>query len=134
MDASTRRKVQLGAAAAALVVAGIFAYTEKWVFATTPTKLNEIAKPSLAQLVLSDRATLGFVRFGIVLLALYAIASVPALIAGGRWLKGFGTSGLTADDALAEGADTIANLKQVIEELKAQRDEAVEIAQRSLRS
>src|SRR5262245_21159295 len=113
MNTSKRQFLQLAAAGVALVVVGVLAYHQLWVFEAAPAKID--SNPSLAQLVLSDRATLGFVRFGIVLLALYAIASVPALVAGGRWLKGFGTSGLTADDALAEGADTIANLNQVVQ-------------------
>jgi cysteine sulfinate desulfinase/cysteine desulfurase-like protein len=31
--------------------------------------------------------------------AVFVIASVPALVTGGRWLKSFGAGGLVADDA-----------------------------------
>lgn len=56
---------------------------------------------SLWNLILSDRWTLGFVRLAVLLLAVYAIASVVALITAGRWIKGFGTAGLSADDDIA---------------------------------
>ena len=49
--------------------------------------------------LLSDHVTLGFVRLAVVMLAAFVVASVPALVAGGRWLKSFGAGGLIADDA-----------------------------------
>ena len=58
--------------------------------------------------LLGDRVLVGILRLAVVVVALYAIASVPALVAGGRWVKGLGTSGILADDARIEsGASTL---------------------------
>ena len=84
--------------------------------------------------MLSDDTTLGFVRLGLVLLTVFVVASVPALIIGGRWLKGFGTTGLTADDAadashaLEEAKAKLDDTTKQLEELKQQRDEALQLA------
>jgi hypothetical protein len=63
------------------------------------------------------------VRLALVLLALFAVLSVPALVLAGRWAKGFGTSGLTADDAV-DANRTIDGLKAQIETLTRERNEA----------
>jgi hypothetical protein len=101
-----------------------------WPFDTSSPSLPR-TKPSFWQLLLADRLTLGFVRLAVVMLAVFVIASVPALIAGGRWLKGFGTGGLTADDA-ALAVDVIADLRdeldrttKELEAVKKERDDAV---------
>lgn len=90
----TRQWVLVG-----IVVAGAFgvAVSGSWVFRSSPSARPNV---SLWQLLLSDRWTLGFVRIAVFLLALYAIASIAALVAGGRWIKGFGAGGLSADDAV----------------------------------
>ena len=108
-------------AVVAVVAASTVAATQHWVFAETlPVRKKD---PSLAQLVLADRATVGFIRLAIVLLAVYVIASVPALVIAGRWSKGFSTTALTADDAVA--ADTpgvVAGRRHQIEALTKERD------------
>lgn len=84
--------------------------------------------------MLSDHVTLGFVRLGIALLALFVVASVPALIVGGRWIKAFGTGGLTADDAATANAE-LENAKKKLDDLareldaaREERDRAIEMA------
>jgi small-conductance mechanosensitive channel len=66
-----------------------------------PLEVPKGTSPSAWQLVFSNSATLGFVRLALILLALFVIASIPALFVAGRWFKGFGAGGLTADDAVA---------------------------------
>jgi hypothetical protein len=123
-----RRVLQEVAAVATLIAAFVVAWEGKWVFAKTLpiTKKN----PTFAQQIFSDRATIGFVRFGLVMLALYVIASVPALVVGGRWLRGFSTTGVTADDTVVDGAVVIAELKGKVKKLQSQRDAAKTLADR----
>lgn len=71
--------------------------------------------------LLRERFTLGLVRLGLIALALFIILSVPALMIAGRWLKGFGKEGLTADDAQDAG-NTIEEMQVQIEELTEQKD------------
>jgi len=123
------RVVQLASAAAAVVLAILLATESAWPFDASRPELP--AKPSLWQLLLSDHVTLGFVRLAFVMLAIFVIASVPALIAGGRWLKSFGAGGFTADNAAGlRGAlqATRRELDRTIHDLEAvtkERDEAV---------
>lgn len=81
--------------------------------------------PSLWQFLLSDRVTLGFLRAAIAGLVLYVAISIPALVAGGRWLRGFGTSGLTADDA-----KVVTDLEAKVVDLTNKLNEATEQADR----
>jgi hypothetical protein len=108
----TQRGVQRAGAVIIVVSAIILALADFWPFDTSPRTLP--ADPTLWQLMLSDDITLGFVRLGLVLLAVFVVGSVPALIIGGRWIKGFGTTGLTADDA--------ADASQALDEAKAKLD------------
>jgi hypothetical protein len=91
---------------------------------------------SLWQLLLSDHVTLGFVRLAFVMLAVFVIASVPALVAGGRWLKSFGAGGFIADDAAGLLGALEATKRELdrttrdLEAAKKERDEAVELAKR----
>src|SRR5258706_15607628 len=94
----TRRTAQLLVALALVAISILLALNGWWPFNTSPPALPD--KPSFWQFLLSDHLTLGFIRLGVVMLAVFVIASIPALITGGRWLKGFGTTGLTADDAV----------------------------------
>ena len=130
----SERVVQLVSAAAAVVLAILLAAESAWPFDASRPKLPE--KPSLWQLLLSDHVTLGFVRLAFVMLAVFVIASVPALIAGGRWLKSFGAGGFVADDAAdLRGALEVAEQKleriaRDLEAAKNERDEAVALAAR----
>jgi len=129
--AVTRRGLQFIAAVLVVAAAIILAVANLWPFDTSPLALP--ADPSLWQLMLSDDITLGFVRLGLVLLAVFVIASVPALIVGGRWIKGFGTTGLTADDAvdaskaLEEATTKLDAAAKELGAVKNERDEAIEL-------
>ena len=113
------RQLQIAAAVGSAAVAVWLAASDTWVFANAAPTLPD--KPTFWQLLMSEHTTLGFVRLALILTALYAIVSVPALVTGGRWLKGFGSSGFTADDAV-QADDTIEELKSQVEKLTAQRD------------
>lgn len=83
----------------------------------------------LWDVLLNDRAMLGFVRGAVAAAAIYLIASVPALVARGRWASGFGTGGIVADaahDHLKAGVDrALAQLETLREEndrLRCERD------------
>jgi hypothetical protein len=121
-----RRVLQEIAALATVVAAFVIGWEGKWVFAKTlpVTKKN----PTFAQQIFSDRATIGFVRFAIVVLALYVIASVPALVVGGRWLFGSRTRRAVADDVIADGAVVIADLTNKVRKLQSERDAAQSLA------
>jgi hypothetical protein len=124
----SERAVQLASAAAAVVLAIFLAAQSAWPFDTSRPKLP--ARPSLWQLLLSDHVTLGFVRLAVVMLAAFVIASVPALVAGGRWLKSFGAEGLIADDAADLRSALEATERELerttrdLEAVKKERDEA----------
>jgi hypothetical protein len=62
-------------------------------------------------------------------LVLYVAASVPALVAGGRWLRAFGISGLTADDA-QDARKTIAALEAKLDDVTAKMNRAATQAAR----
>jgi hypothetical protein len=126
----SNKTVQRIAAGAAVAVAIVFAVQHWWVFTGSSVPLP--AKPSLAQLVLSDWVTLGLVRLGLALLAVFIIASVPALIVQGRWLKGFSASGVTADDPIAAKDNAIDVLTAQIKVLQLERDKATALAQQAV--
>jgi hypothetical protein len=126
------RAVQLASAAAAVVVAILLAAQSAWPFDASRPRLP--ARPSLWQLLLSDHVTLGFVRLALVMVAVFVIASVPALVAGGRWLKGVGAGGLVADDA-ADLRDELGKTKRELDEVtrklkdaRKERDEAMAVS------
>jgi len=106
------RTVQLASAVAAVSVALFLAVQSAWPFDASRPKLPE--RPSLWQLLLADHLTLGFGRLAFVMLAIFVIASVPALVVGGRWMKSFGTGGFVADD--------VADLRRVLDETKRELD------------
>jgi hypothetical protein len=76
-------------------------------------------RPSLAQFVLSDRLTVGFVRLALVLVALFVVVSIPALIVAGRWIKGFGRDGFSVDEAAKRD---LASADQHLARLSRERD------------
>jgi hypothetical protein len=128
------RSVQFVSAAAAVVLAILLAAESVWPFDAALPKLSE--KPSLWQLLLFDHVTLGFVRLAFVMLAVFVVASVPALVAGGRWLKSFGAGGLIADEAadlrgaLDKTKRELERTTRNLEAMKKERDEAVAVAAR----
>lgn len=129
-----RRAIQLVSALAAVVIAILLATHNTWPFDTSLPALP--AKPSLWQFLLSDQVTLGFVRLAFIMLAVFVIASVPALVAGGRWLKGFGTGGVTADDAadadhlLDKAKQKLDDTTRELEAVKKEREHALGLVQR----
>jgi hypothetical protein len=133
MHPVTRRTAQLLTALALVATAILLALNRWWPFNTSPPGLPQ-EKPTFWQFLLSDHLTLGFVRLGVVMLAIFVIASVPALITGGRWLKGFGTTGLTADDALDankaldDAKKDLDNATHELEAVKKERDDAIAFA------
>jgi hypothetical protein len=131
----SERVVQRVSAAIAVVLAIFLAAESAWPFDASRPKLPE--KPSLWQLLLSDHVTLGFVRLAIVMLAVFVVASVPALVAGGRWLKSFGAGGLVADDgadlrrALEASERQVERTTRDLKAARKERDEAVALAARA---
>lgn len=120
---SGREKLQLALGLVAVLLALVLSQLQVGPFqALAPEQLND-KDPSLWLFLLSDHVTLGFVRLGLIALAAYAIASIPALIVGGRWIKSFGASGLSADDA-TETKTTIAKLTHSLNTVKGERDRA----------
>jgi hypothetical protein len=115
---------QWAAAVIVCVVAIILAATQTWVFGGPPVPIGD--SPSLWQIVLSDSITLGFLKLGLMAIGLYVLASVAALVIGGRWIKGF-PGGLSADEVVktsSEGQEALAELKQQVTRLQTERDEA----------
>ncbi len=76
------------------------------------------AEDAVLEAILNDAVVIGLLRLAIVVLALYGIASVPALIIGGRWAKGVGTSGIVADDPRADLPAGLVDLLRQIAELE----------------
>jgi hypothetical protein len=116
------RRLELAAAAAAVTGALALALPPThWPFDSGMPSRD----PSLWQLLLADRLTLGFVRLSLVLLALFVIGSIPALMTAGRWMKGVGSTGVTADDASSDrshATDEIDRLRRRLNELTVERD------------
>lgn len=95
-----------------------------WPFDSAPPKVGPDAQPSLAQYFLADTVTLGFVRLAIVFLAGFVLVSIPALIVDSRWIKGFGTAGLTTDEA-REASEVVTGLRELLATAEKERDEAI---------
>jgi len=120
---------QTAAAAVSIVLVGLAAWQGWWPFDTHPKDLSSYNDPSIWQFLLSDRVALGFMKAGIAALVIYIAASIPALVAGGRWLRGFGTSGMTVDDA-QDARKTIDELGSQLETTTARLNDAVESTDR----
>jgi hypothetical protein len=98
-----------------------------WPFNSDSQKLSP--DPSIWQFLLSDQVTLGFIRAGIAALVLYLAISIPALVAGGRWMRAFGTSGLTADEAQSTRR-TVADLEAKLDDVTKNLNESLSEADR----
>lgn len=101
---------------AASVVAAAIALVpfEVWVFRGRA----DGGKASIWQILLSDRATLGFLRLLLAVSALYAVASIAVLVARRRWLQTISTTGIEAESASFSD--------ETIEELRAKLQHAIE--------
>ncbi len=125
----TRREgFQYVAAGAALILVAVMAVNGLGPFKSPLPQLTDGKEPSLWFFLLSDGLTVGFVRLGVITLALYVFIAIPVLVVAGRWPKGFGKDGLTIDDAAK-----IDESKSKLEEALAQRDEWRGIAKRALK-
>jgi len=133
-----RRGCEVFVAIAAIVVATIAASRDWWPFDESLAPADSYEDPSIWQYLLSDSTTLGFVRLGLIALVLFIVASVPALVVAGRWMKGLGTGGISADDA-ASARLSIDELQRELlrrtndlDRLRRERDRARDIARQSL--
>lgn len=126
----TKRTRQYALATIVLLGSSILAATRSLGFREAPPPLSGNENPSLWQLVLSDRITLGFVKLGILMLALYAILSIPALILAGRWLRAFAPGTLAADDPL-DTSQTVEALRARLRTTEAELREAILLAKGS---
>ena len=55
-----------------------------------------------------------------------SIASVPALVADGRWAKGLGASGIIADEARADATDALERARQQVAALEVRNEHLTE--------
>ena len=107
------RLPQFVAAGTAIAAAAITAAFAVWVFRPGPQQ----AGGSFWRLIFLDRATVGFVRVTIVMVAIYSIGSLAALLASGRWIKSIGTGGLETD-AVRDADRRVAELEGRLQALE----------------
>ena len=119
----SRRVAGYAGAGLGIAVGVVAAAAGIWVFRQQVPPASE---SSFWRFLLSDRATLGFLRMAVLMIALYVIASAAALIIGGRWIKSVSTAGFTADD-MRSGTTTIAALKEDLATARRERDEALQV-------
>lgn len=96
MAETRRRRAEYWAGLAGVATVVVVASLKTW-----PVP-DGTAEASFVELLLGDRVLVGMLRLAIFAGAVYGIASIPALIVGGRWVKGLGTTGILVDDARAE--------------------------------
>jgi hypothetical protein len=99
------------AAGFAVVLLAFLAWLSIWPFHENPPARGN--DPSIWEVLIYDRAILGFLRAGIVAVVTYVGASVFALVIARRWMKGLGKAGLTTD-AAGKTEDTIADLRKTV--------------------
>jgi hypothetical protein len=112
-----RREYWAGLGAAAVTI-GVLA-TRTW---PVPTGVEG----SVLDALLRDRVVVGAVRLVVLVVALYGIASVPALIVGGRWAKGVGTSGFFADEPRIEIPASVAEVQNEVAALRLDKQRLIE--------
>jgi ABC-type multidrug transport system fused ATPase/permease subunit len=107
-----------------------------WPFDASPPPTQHFAHPTIWQYLFSDRKVLGFARLIVFVLAIYLVASVPALVIGRRWMRAFGTAGIRADererdavirDFRTEAGELTEKLDEAtkeIDRLRSERDQA----------
>lgn len=105
--------------ATVIATAIAFAAFGVWIFRAGPD-----ADPrSIPRIILSDRATLGFVRLLAATGALYGLASIAVLVMRGRWVRSVSTTGISAD-AASYSDESISELKAKLRRAQDERDEA----------
>jgi hypothetical protein len=117
------KAVQRSAALVTALLVVVAAWAAWWPFDAAPRAIGTFGHPTVWQYFFGDRLALGFVRLAIAAFALYAVASVPALVVAARWAKGFGTTGLATDDAV-EASKTLQELTRENAELTGKLDVA----------
>jgi hypothetical protein len=110
-------------ALAASAGVGVLAWQKWWPFDADPAEVGIYAHPTVWQYLFSDRYILGIVRLGMAAFAFYVVISIPALAAAARWAKGFGTSGIAADDA-AKASSTLEDYEETVADLTNKLDAA----------
>jgi hypothetical protein len=121
--------IQRGLAAVTAAVVACLAWRGWWPFAASPAGINSFEKPTAWQYLFSDRYVLGIVRLGAAAFALYLVISIPPLVVAARWAKGFGTSGIAADDA-ARASRTLEDYEETVADLTNKLDAANETLSR----
>lgn len=119
--ATRARAGRLLIAAALLIAVAVIAWRRVWIFREAIPLPSR--NPAWWEAFLSDRATLGFLRLALIMLALYVIASVPALVLQGRWIRAVSTRGFEVD-----GFESAAErVRAHLEALRRERDRALEL-------
>lgn len=123
MEAPTKRSIY-GTAGIGVLAVAILAGAGLWTFNVEPPPLS--FRPSLWQLLLADRATLGLARLAAAMFAGYIIVSIPVLILHNRWMTRLSPSGGAAEDItqeVAAAARTVGKLRAQVRSLEQERDD-----------
>ena len=110
------RILRVGGAIIVVLLVTILALAKVWPFDHAPPKVDR-TNPTVWQLLLDDRVTLGLARLALAAGALFGILSVLGLVAQNRWLRNF--LGLKVDDP-----GTVSDLKAQLDRMRDERDEA----------
>lgn len=117
--------IQRGLAGATALLVAYLAVAGRWPFDASPAEAETFDDPSVWQYLLSDRYVVGLLQLALAALSLYIVISVPALAAAARWAKGFGTTGVTTDDA-ARATTTLEDYESELEDAYGKLDTANE--------
>lgn len=127
MAEAKRRRREYWAGLGAVMVAAALTTFELWPIPRT-------VDGTFVEALFGDRAIVGLLRMTVVVAALYGIASVPALVVGGRWAKGVGTTGFVADErrrevpAVVERIEgEVAGLRQELALVTRERDDLLSL-------
>jgi hypothetical protein len=122
------RVLQFAAAAIAVSAAVAAGAATVWVFRRAGAQTSQ----SVWHQLFSDRATLGFVRAAVIMLAIYTIGSLAALLASGRWIRSIGRGGLETDSAYSI-EEQIAGLERKVRQADSDRERAERLLEVLLR-
>ena len=115
---------------AAIVVGASILFAELGVWVFRPGA--EATDRPIANAILSDRATLGFVQMLVTAAALYGLASIAVLVMRGRWLRSISTTGREADQA-SDSDNMVDELEHRLGRALEEREEARQLLWRYLR-
>ncbi len=114
------RKLVLSAAGAVVALGVLLAALHLWPFDSRVPTIGR--HPSLSQLLAQDKLTVGFLRYALVLSALFVAASIPVLVLHNRWVVKLSPSGLSTGE-LSDANATIDGLRAQLSEVGKERDE-----------